>query len=525
MKTIFNKYKIYFAMVAVLVACSDDQELNLIEPSHRVIYTSEMDFQNQIEVMGEIGFGDASAGVESRVWTFPDNVVDIIGSDNDKTSTEWNPKAIFTQVGEYNVELSQTFKKDAFVGTELRGRELDTTIVVTVLEPVQIDIQAFYLNDDGSRGAPLNMSQGAENELTASKSIQYTYLDRGSPVIFNWEFEGGDPAAIESADPEIDVKYKRTGSYDVRLIAGRERPFGADTIYFNDLVKVIPSTDPVTLDGVYEKDGAIALNYSREMDPLTTNKDDFSIVIENNGTIINPSISAVSIDQVDGNVVLIHLDNESVYNDDIVTVSYTPGLLKTLDGIAADEFTDEQMLFNNENILETQSDYDYSFENTDASNWPYMWWGGIWGEYDLEISNEKAFEGNSSAYIEFRPNGGMIIGHTDTSGNQITFPVEAGKTYEVGFWVYVEDLGANDPAAFDPDIRFFWFPDTDWAVPGNPTFGSDFTTGEWVYSSMFVEFSTTGDKTFQIRGYNEGNPERLKFYMDNLSVSEAVLRP
>ena len=65
MKTLINKYKIYFAMLAVLVACSDAQDLDLIEPSHRVIYTSEMDFQNQIEVMGEIGFGDASAGVES----------------------------------------------------------------------------------------------------------------------------------------------------------------------------------------------------------------------------------------------------------------------------------------------------------------------------------------------------------------------------------------------------------------------------------------------------------------------------
>ena len=525
MKTNLNTYKIVLMLLVILAACSDQEDIKLIEPNHRVIYTSEMDFENTIEVNGEISFGDASAGVESREWTFPDNVVDILGSDNDVTSSEWTVKTTFNQVGEYDVNLKQVFKGDAYVGTELRGKELDTTIVVTVLQPIEVNVQAYYINDDGSNGAALNMSDGAENELTASKSIRYVVVEKGSPQEYNWEFEGGDPDEIETPEPELDVKYKRTGSYDVSLIASRARPFGADTIHFSKLVKVIPSTDPVTLDGVYEKDGAVALNYSREMDPLTTNADDFAVKIENNGNTITPGISAITIDQVDGNVVLIHLEGESLYNDDVITVSYTPGTLATLDGIAADAFTDERMLFNVENILETQSDYDHSFENSTAANWPYMWWGGVWGEYDLEISTARAYDGNSSAYIEFRPNGGMIIGHTNDSGDQITFPVEAGKTYEIGLWVYVEDLGNNDPAAFDPDIRFFWFPDTDWSVGGNPTFGSDFKTGEWVYSSTFVEFSASGDKTFQIRGYNEGNPERLKFFMDNLSVSEAVLRP
>lgn len=525
MKTYFKIFKIVVMLLIILTACSDDQDLKLVEPSHRVIYTSEMDFQNRIEVNGEISFGDASAGVESRLWTFPEGVVDVIGSTNDINSTEWTVKTTFNQVGEYNVQLNQVFKKDAYVGTELRGKELDTTIVVTVLQPIDVNVQAYYINEDGSNGAALNMSDNAQNELTASKSIRYTVVENGSPESFNWEFEGGDPAEIETPDPELDVKYKRTGTYDVRLIASRARPFGADTIYLKDLVKVIPSTDPVTLDGISDKDGAIALNYSREMDPLTANGADFKVTIDNNGTIINPVIADVTVDPVDGNIVLLHLDNENLYNDDIVSVSYTPGTLTTLDGIAADVFENERMIFNTVNILDVDSDYDYSFENSTADNWPYMWWGGVWGEYDLEISSAQAYEGNNSAYIEFRPNGGMIIGHKDVNGDQITFPAEAGKTYEIGLWVYVEDLGANDPAAFLPDIRFFWFPDTDWGVGGNPTFYDDFTTGKWVYSSTFVEFSATGDKTFQIRGYNEGNPERLKFYMDNLSVSEAVLRP
>ena len=84
--------KIFYAVAGLLVAavgCSEDQDIKLVEPSHRVIYTSEMDFQNRIEVGGDISFGDASAGVASRQWTFPQGVVDILGSDNDETSSEW----------------------------------------------------------------------------------------------------------------------------------------------------------------------------------------------------------------------------------------------------------------------------------------------------------------------------------------------------------------------------------------------------------------------------------------------------
>lgn len=523
----FKKLYLYvgFITAALSFNACDNNEETFIEPNHRVVYTSEMDFDNKINVNEFLDFGDISAGVASRTWTFPEGVVDIAGSDNNLTATDDIVKAYFNKAGQYDVKLNQVFKGDAWVGTELRGKELDTTIMVTVLGPVSASINANLINDDGSLGAALNLSDMAENEVTASKSVRFTYSADGEPENFTWNLEGGDPTDVTDAAVETDVKYKKMGTYDLTFIASRERPYGGDTIHLKDVIKVIASTDPVDLEQVTNQDGKIALVFSREMDGSTLNKGDFTISIESGGTPLDNTISKATIDPVEGNIVLLEMASGQIYNNDVITVSYTPGFLATLDAVQATAFMDVPLVFTKVNILDVASDYDHSFENSTATNWPYMWWGGVWAEYDLEISDVRAQDGSKSAYIEFRPNGGMIIGHKNNAGDQITFPAEAGKDYEIGLWVFVEDLGNNDPAGFDPDIRFFWWPDTNWAVGGNPTFTSDFKTGEWVYSSTFVQFNETGDKTFQIRGYNEANPETLKFYMDNLSVSEVSLRP
>ena len=121
----------------------------------------------------------------------------------------------------------------------------------------------------------------------------------------------------------------------------------------------------------------------------------------------------------------------------------------------------------------------------------------------------------------------MIIAHTDTSGAAIPFTVEEGKTYEVGVWVYVETLSEPDTGTlFAPDLRFYWAPNTDWGVAPNPAFTSDFALNQWVYSSFLTDFGgVAGDFTLSIRGYNQDNSTETRFYMDNLSISEAVLRP
>ncbi|MEN0047346.1 MAG: hypothetical protein AAF806_09835, partial [Bacteroidota bacterium] len=208
-----------------------------------------------------------------------------------------------------------------------------------------------------------------------------------------------------------------------------------------------------------------------------------------------------------------------------VTVSFNEGNLISLDGVKADAFTDEELSFNIVNLLENY-EFDWSFENSTSDDWKYLGWGEDWDGYNVTMSEDIAYDGSRSMLVEYDANDGMIIGLKDADGNNITFPAEAGQAYELGVWVNVQDLGNNDPAGFTPDLRIYWGPDTNWGIGPNPAFTDDFIVGEWVYSSIFFEFTETGeDKFFMFRGFNAANEQPLKFYMDNITLAEVTLRP
>ncbi|MBU2902123.1 hypothetical protein [Maribacter dokdonensis] len=529
------KYKINlpilfsFGFMLLTLSCDDDpaDDVQLPEISHRVIMTSQMDFENKVNLNDEITFGDVSVGVVSRTWTFPEGVANISGSENNTTSSEDIVQAFFTQLGDHEVKLHQTFQSSAYVGTEQRGTELDTTIVVRVLGNIGANLTANLLNSDGSVGEALTIGDSSRNEIMAGSTVRYSITTTGEPENYNWSFEGGDPTTSTEIVEELDVKYKKLGEYGFGFSANRARPEGGYELTYTNLVKIIPSTEPVTLDAIEATaDGNIGLNFSREMEPTTIDMTNFSVSLANAGVEIPATIASVEVDPNEGNIVIISLENDRVYNDDTAIVSYTAGDLTTTDAYPAESFTDLPVVFKGNNILNNGT-YDYSFENSTATNWPYQWWGAPWDAYNLEISTAQAQDGESSALIEFDPNGGMIIAHTDTSGATIPFTVEEGKTYEVGVWVYVETLSEPDTGTlFAPDLRFYWAPNTDWGVAPNPAFTSDFALNQWVYSSFLTDFGgVAGDFTLSIRGYNQDNSTVTRFYMDNLSISEAVLRP
>lgn len=511
----------------LVVGCFEDDTIQTVEPSHRVIVTSEMDFDNTINPGGHIDFGDISRGVVSRIWTFPENSTQISGEDSN-TSTKDIIKGFFFEPGVHNVTLSQTFKGDVYPNEDSTlpntSRELDTTIVVTVLDWVSSNVRAYYINEDGSTGDELNLSDNAENELTASKYIRLTYSAVGEPDQVVWSSPGGKPSSIQTTEAEVDMRFSKLGTWDLQYIASRTRPNDADTIQVKNFIKVIPSTEPVTLDRVFEKESQtkIGLEFSREMDPETVNKNNFSVTIETaGGPVLNPEIASVTVDSEEGNILVVELTNEVMYNDDTVKISYTPGVLSTLDAVASTEIVDAVLTdFIKVNLLES-TDVDLSFENSENSNWPYLWWGGQWGEYDYNVSFDRARTGDKSIYIEFRPNGGMIMGHRDADGNNLTFPVEAGVNYEMGAWVYVEDLGNLTGEA---NIRMYWTPGTNWGIGDNVTFTNTTPVGEWFYSSSVVQFAAAGDVGYMIRGINT-NTERLRFYLDDITVYKLTSRP
>lgn len=220
---------IYFVLALIgfsLMACEKEYVAPLADPNHVSIVSSQMNFDNTIQVNGQLTLGDVSPGVVSRTWTFPAGVVDILDAADDTQSSADVVRAVFTKPGVYPVMLHQEFAGTAWVGNQQRGSSFDTTIQVTVLDSVRIALQAYYVNADGSQGEALRMQNGAKNEVIASKSVRFVYTVAGQPQEFLWELEGGDPARLETNQTEVDVKYKRIGTYDVRFAAWRDRPLG-----------------------------------------------------------------------------------------------------------------------------------------------------------------------------------------------------------------------------------------------------------------------------------------------------------
>jgi len=515
-------------MILGAIGCGDDNPI-LEEPSHRVIFTSEMDFENTIEVEGVISFGDVSAGVESRIWTFPEGVVDIIDSDNDVTSSEGNVITTFNEVGIFDVKLSQVFKEDAFVGETQQGRELDTTIVVTVLPPVKVDFEAYYLNDDGSVGSQLNIAANAMNEIPAAKSVRFVWTGEGEPRFISWDFVKAAPVTFTSMDSIVDVKYKFLGTFDLTVAGNRSRPIGGDTLMLENFINVIPSTDPVLLEEIYDKEGKIAISFGRELDASTLEDADFTVEVKNKGEVITSSFSSLTLDPDEGNIVIMDLGGEQIYNDDSISISFVSGNLTSLDGVQSTEFEEKLLEFRKVNILETNSNFDYDFETSSDIDWVLAEnWGPEWDKFTLEIDAVEVQSGQKSAYIEIEALGNMTVEQRDIGDEYVQFPANSTKTYEVGSWIYVVDAGSTPATALQPDLRFYWKLDDIQSINNafpNPEINADFPTNQWVYSSNFVKFDETGDYHFEIRGFNAANPEMLRFYLDNIILAEVQLRP
>ena len=521
---------IYIALAAGLIgltACEDEYENPTGEPNHFSVFLSEEDFNNQVQVNDHIDFGDVSRGVISRTWTFPSGVVDIVGSENNETSSEPVVKAVFIAPGTFEVKLNQQYAGDAYIDEDVRGTTIDTTYTIIVFDTVRSSFTADLLALDGSVAGPLTVANGALNKVEAGSAIRFSATSTGGPSTHTWVMAGGDPERIttEQGEEEVstaEIKYKKLGVYDAMLISSRARPFGADTVVFEDFIEITPSLAPVLVDRAFMIGNSIGINFSREMQNPADEAPNFTVTIRNNGEVITPSVSAVRLDPDANNIIYLDLGDELLYNTDTITVGYEQGTLTSTDFYLVDPFSDVPVDPVKVNLLAgDNSNIDFGIESTFESNWPFLGWASPFDKYNLTISSDQAYTGTQSARITLDAGGGMIIGHRNDAGDDLQFTVEADKVYEIGAWVYVVSLGDKNSI---PDLRFYWSPNTNWGV-GGMFFDENFPVGRWVYRATQSSFASSGDYTFMIRGHNEFNTEQMEFYMDNITVVELQQRP
>lgn len=497
----------------MLASCEEEDAANDVNTPY--ITTSFGDQQPVIQVNGVMSFIDLSRGITSREWIFPDNTLTAEGTVLEKATAQ-TVKAQFTIPGEKNITLKQTYGSNVWVdGSSLEGNTYEKTLLVTVLDSVRATFQAVKVTENET----LTNENDAKNEVIAGRVVQFSSTATGPPTTHLWTISRKDGFHRELTASEPTFKFSVPGLYDISYNASND--FGNNIVKYENYIEVIGSSDPVTLDMVERSSpDEIGLVFSRSMqDPSDCPLSAFNVTITNNGVDVSVDILSVSGFE---NIVKIKL-SDKIYNSDLITVSYdaSVGDLITEDGMLATSSTDVQLTdFKVENILAT-SGYDTGFEKTTEENWPYLWWGAPWDQYTLEVNTVQAHSGVKSCAVTMNPNGGMIIGHKDEGGNDITFALEEGKSYTIGLWIYVESLGDQTSI---PDLRFYWTNNTDWGVDG-VFFDTNFPVGKWIYQTIKVDSPGAGDNGFQIRGDNQNNSRKFKCYIDDLAMFVHETRP
>lgn len=83
--------------------------------------------------------------------------------------------------------------------------------------------------------APIADFEADKTFIAAGESINYTDMSQEDPQIWNWTFEGGNPATSSQQDPQ-EIIYDEPGVYDVTLTASNS--FGSDTKVWEDYITV-----------------------------------------------------------------------------------------------------------------------------------------------------------------------------------------------------------------------------------------------------------------------------------------------
>ncbi|MEQ9289668.1 MAG: hypothetical protein RIG77_22255 [Cyclobacteriaceae bacterium] len=511
-------------LAVVLWGCDNEFVAPTSEPNHFTAVVSEENFANTVQVNGDIDFADLSRGVVTRTWTFPEGVVDIIDAEDDVTSAERKVKAVFLQPGDHEVTLHLEFAGDAWLEDQQVGTVIDTTYTVHVIDSVRSSFTAQEFLFDGSQGAVVGIgnNQSANNKIEAGGSIMFTATSLGEPGEHTWIFPGGDPAEFtptpQNNGETIEIKYKRLGVYPVTLVSSRARPEGADTLVYQDMIEIIPSTAPVLVDKAYvTADGKIALDFSREIQNPAFEGPNFTVTIENEGRTITPEIGAVTRHNNFNNIVYLELANETLYNSDQVTVDYAQGTLTSSDFYLVDNFSDTEVRPYLVNSF-VGTTFDYSFESGDANNWPKSGWGAPFENSDFTFNF-------SSAVVQAGALSGHMTIDADKGGAispQGTFNLEGGARYLIDMSLNFVSVGDGSD---NIEFHFYSFPTTDWGVPG-VSVGAGAPTGEWINRSVvFTAAGSSDASSFVFRAFNPNNSQQVEFYLDNLQLVKLDERP
>ena len=350
-----KKIKYIFAHIMVLLSLSacttaDDNIKQPNNTSGRVFGLASPDVEGfalteggvQSRIISDtLNFRDLSTLSNGRAWTFPADVVNIIGSSNNVTSNEEQLRAVFTKPGDYVVQLKSTF--DGPVNEDT----LDFKFSV---------LDSIFITSAKANGTDL-IPEGLTFE--AGQEVNFTSATTGNPVSSVWTFQkkGANTSQITRFsnvdETNLVFSFQEVGEFDYTFEASSSRPFG--NAKREGVITVTLPTEPFVLTNAIElENGSIQLLANRNIANLPSSiASDFDIKV--NGTSV--AISDISIDETISNALIINT-SVNITTNDITEITYTPGDLKDVFGASAEAFAGEVAPFQIDFFDKTFFDFD-----------------------------------------------------------------------------------------------------------------------------------------------------------------------
>jgi len=261
-KIIKHLFTICISML-LIIACTTNEYESPNNNNGRILSfnsanTAFADQTTKVRVNSDtINFQDLSLGVTSRKWTFPESMVDILGSTNNTTTDLQNFNVVFRKPGNIDVMLEPEFEGPVTDDQNMSVTSFEALpqIIAGLSTTLPFDGETFIIE------------AGEETTFTNTSSER----NNAEWKVINLTKEKEEDL-IETVD--LTFRFRSLGTYSVRLRAFDNDPPSSDNLTI--LVKVIPSSKPLLVDPIVAENevGEIIIQYSRDLnintlDPIT----------------------------------------------------------------------------------------------------------------------------------------------------------------------------------------------------------------------------------------------------------------
>ncbi|MGQ1910317.1 hypothetical protein ACT3CE_11055 [Marinifilum sp. RC60d5] len=367
------KYLFVFSLLALFFACDDDYEA-LNDLADVDWYTSGFRTAKQLNIEDYMSFSDLSQGAVEHSWSFADTsgckfltgiitrqdstYYPFIDENAGNTSLDETVSVLFTKPGLQGIRLKNTFSKYVeFIGTDTLAAVkqgdvwvIDTTFMVDVFDTIQSAFKVYHKDVEIASVASDQQSVLAdtaswpEYEIMSGEVLKFVDLSElGRPNTSAWALNGGSPSS--SSDSVAMINYYRLGTFYAKHTSSRsgENIPGANKMKYIPLkIKVIKSTLPFEVTGTIkeQKDETLQISVTGELKKFAEKEGFFTVHVSNSKSGFDQDIAVASamVNANQGNIIDLKLA-EPIYNEDVVTVTYAGGDIKSVDDRTLEDFT------------------------------------------------------------------------------------------------------------------------------------------------------------------------------------------